>query len=427
MGGMSLAEAIASGKLTAISRRRESMCGSRQQAALIAAALKKEKKEKKKSKKKDREKKQKDKEKDKEKGVNSSNKTIKNNIQQKQQQQQPLLATAAATTTTSTINSKVVLGKSASPPSVAITAAPIPVLITQPQLTTAAMPTQVGAKQLPFYNTIYGKLQEQPTTTVPPTVAATLAPTPISKPQSSSNIPSLAEFLEATKSKAAAAVSSVAAAATAAPAVATPTAVVPVPAAAATVAAPSSNSAMESMPPPSSTPLKLYTRTASHDPRLNPMLTVPEPAPMPKRKLSISEYRMRHRPSVDTAPTTPTTPTTPTMERCFVRPQTINKCSLQSPERYQAAMRERRNSISVHQQQQQQNNNSSSSSSTNHFQQQQQQQQHHHHLSSPSSLKKPVNSAAGTLSIVNNILSTAHKLNMFDDKSKGKCKLETQL
>jgi len=40
-GPMSLAAAIASGKLTAISRRRESMCGSRQQALIHAISLRK--------------------------------------------------------------------------------------------------------------------------------------------------------------------------------------------------------------------------------------------------------------------------------------------------------------------------------------------------------------------------------------------------
>ncbi|KAL5291139.1 KMT2E family protein [Megaselia abdita] len=38
---------------------------------------------------------------------------------------------------------------------------------------------------------------------------------------------------------------------------------------------------------------KPFTKTASHDPRLNPQLTAPEPAPTPKRKLSINEYRKR--------------------------------------------------------------------------------------------------------------------------------------
>ncbi|XP_067645548.1 platelet binding protein GspB-like isoform X2 [Eurosta solidaginis] len=66
------------------------------------------------------------------------------------------------------------------------------------------------------------------------------------------------------------------------------------------------------------TPLKMLplTRTASHDPRLNPQLNAPEPPPAPKRKLSINEYRKRMQLSSDsTTPDTLTTnsnsPTTP--------------------------------------------------------------------------------------------------------------------
>ncbi|CAD7005820.1 unnamed protein product [Ceratitis capitata] len=59
-------------------------------------------------------------------------------------------------------------------------------------------------------------------------------------------------------------------------------------------------------------PLKLpLTRTASHDPRLNPQLNAPEPPPAPKRKLSINEYRKRMQLSSDSA--TPSTPEPPTV------------------------------------------------------------------------------------------------------------------
>ncbi|XP_036326620.1 uncharacterized protein DDB_G0271670-like [Rhagoletis pomonella] len=60
------------------------------------------------------------------------------------------------------------------------------------------------------------------------------------------------------------------------------------------------------------TPMKLpLTRTASHDPRLNPQLNLPEPPPAPKRKLSINEYRKRMQLSSDaTTCGTPDTPAT---------------------------------------------------------------------------------------------------------------------
>ncbi|XP_055377205.1 uncharacterized protein LOC129609293 isoform X2 [Condylostylus longicornis] len=45
---------------------------------------------------------------------------------------------------------------------------------------------------------------------------------------------------------------------------------------------------------------KIITKTASHDPRLNPQLTIPEPTPVPKRKLSINEYRKRKQQSTET-------------------------------------------------------------------------------------------------------------------------------
>ncbi|XP_055705400.1 uncharacterized protein LOC129803087 [Phlebotomus papatasi] len=47
---------------------------------------------------------------------------------------------------------------------------------------------------------------------------------------------------------------------------------------------------------------RIYTRTASADPRLNPNINVPEPPPAPKRKLSITEYRKRKQQSTDSAP-----------------------------------------------------------------------------------------------------------------------------
>ncbi|KAH8373407.1 hypothetical protein KR009_005957 [Drosophila setifemur] len=415
-GPMSLAAAIASGKLTPIAgRRRESMCSSRQQAALYAAMhSKKEKKEKKKSKKKDREKqkhekqKGKDKERDREKDKDKDSKDNQK-VNHTQKTQTPVTVTHILNPVAGPIQSPVVAPK----------AAPIPVLITQPTPTpnhSQPMGNNCNsgkmAPSLPFYNTIYGKLQD------PPQTATTTV---------SSSMPSLAEYLEATKSKVS--VSPV----VKPPPIAASMTPNPTPVAPAVVAA---AAASLDMPPPATTPLKLYTRTASHDPRLNPMLTVPDPTPMPKRKLSISEYRMRHRPSVDTAPTTPTTPTTPTLtsmnaDRCFVKPQTINKCSLQSPERYQAAMRERRNSISVHHHQQPNlslslNNKScggtgkggvsNSSSSGNHLQQVL-------GIAGRMPVKNAaIDPAATTLSTVNSILSTAQKLHMFDDKPKGEFK-----
>lgn len=58
---------------------------------------------------------------------------------------------------------------------------------------------------------------------------------------------------------------------------------------------------------------KIFTKTASSDPRLNPALTTPEPvAPItPKRKLSINEYRQRKMQSCSSSSTT-TTPSTGT-------------------------------------------------------------------------------------------------------------------
>uniref|UniRef100_A0A1B0CRL4 Putative histone-lysine n-methyltransferase mll5 n=1 Tax=Lutzomyia longipalpis TaxID=7200 RepID=A0A1B0CRL4_LUTLO len=46
---------------------------------------------------------------------------------------------------------------------------------------------------------------------------------------------------------------------------------------------------------------RIYQRTASADPRLNPNISVPEPPPAPKRKLSITEYRKRKQQSTDSS------------------------------------------------------------------------------------------------------------------------------
>ncbi|XP_037815504.1 serine-rich adhesin for platelets isoform X2 [Lucilia sericata] len=100
-----------------------------------------------------------------------------------------------------------------------------------------------------------------------------------------------------------------------------------------------------------STPLKIHTKTASHDPRLNPQLTAPEPPPQPKRKLSINEYRKRMQQSSSndsnsggsSLTTTPTTPPTPlettllssssTLLAPTAVPPVTNKCTLNSPDR----------------------------------------------------------------------------------------------
>lgn len=57
---------------------------------------------------------------------------------------------------------------------------------------------------------------------------------------------------------------------------------------------------------------KIFTKTASHDPRLNPALTTPEPAApiTPKRKLSINEYRQRKMQSCATSSTSASEATT---------------------------------------------------------------------------------------------------------------------
>ncbi|KNC31093.1 hypothetical protein FF38_02787, partial [Lucilia cuprina] len=99
-----------------------------------------------------------------------------------------------------------------------------------------------------------------------------------------------------------------------------------------------------------STPLKIHTKTASHDPRLNPQLTAPEPPPQPKRKLSINEYRKRMQQSssndsnsggssLTTTPTTPPTPLETTLlssSSTLIAPTAVsltNKCTLNSPDR----------------------------------------------------------------------------------------------
>uniref|UniRef100_A0A1A9WSN6 SET domain-containing protein n=1 Tax=Glossina brevipalpis TaxID=37001 RepID=A0A1A9WSN6_9MUSC len=105
------------------------------------------------------------------------------------------------------------------------------------------------------------------------------------------------------------------------------------------------------------TPLKILTKTASHDPRLNPHLTAPEPPPAPKRKLSINEYRKRMQQSTSSASssipyhdssnsttggtTSPSTALSPpnssqvrhTTTTSFLERSIQSKCTLNSPER----------------------------------------------------------------------------------------------
>ncbi|XP_011200269.2 serine-rich adhesin for platelets [Bactrocera dorsalis] len=83
------------------------------------------------------------------------------------------------------------------------------------------------------------------------------------------------------------------------------------------------------------TPLKLpLTRTASHDPRLNPQLNAPEPPPAPKRKLSINEYRKRMQLSTDsTTPSTPEPPavsSTATTPTAHMTPTSLNNSFVQA-------------------------------------------------------------------------------------------------
>uniref|UniRef100_A0A0A1WLK0 Histone-lysine N-methyltransferase MLL5 n=1 Tax=Zeugodacus cucurbitae TaxID=28588 RepID=A0A0A1WLK0_ZEUCU len=84
------------------------------------------------------------------------------------------------------------------------------------------------------------------------------------------------------------------------------------------------------------TPLKLpLTRTASHDPRLNPQLNAPEPPPAPKRKLSINEYRKRMQLSTDsTTPSTPEPPaavsSTATTPAAHMTPASLNNSFVQA-------------------------------------------------------------------------------------------------
>lgn len=106
---------------------------------------------------------------------------------------------------------------------------------------------------------------------------------------------------------------------------------------------PSVSSITSSLNSVNSTPLKIHTKTASHDPRLNPHLTAPEPPPQPKRKLSINEYRKRMQQSSSSdsnSSSLTTTPTTPpiSLEASSIMDATstttpINKCSLNSPDR----------------------------------------------------------------------------------------------
>lgn len=100
----------------------------------------------------------------------------------------------------------------------------------------------------------------------------------------------------------------------------------------------------------SATPLKILTKTASHDPRLNPHLTAPEPPPAPKRKLSINEYRKRMQQSTSstnilyndnnsngmTPPSTALGPLNPSQVHhttSFLERSIQSKCTLNSPER----------------------------------------------------------------------------------------------
>ncbi|XP_059216909.1 serine-rich adhesin for platelets isoform X2 [Stomoxys calcitrans] len=99
---------------------------------------------------------------------------------------------------------------------------------------------------------------------------------------------------------------------------------------------------------PNMASMKMLTKTASHDPRLNPQLTAPEPPPQPKRKLSINEYRKRMQQtsssesacnSLVSTPSTPPTP--PDAVGAVIAADCgsglgaviINKCTLNSPER----------------------------------------------------------------------------------------------
>ncbi|XP_054732876.1 platelet binding protein GspB [Anastrepha obliqua] len=83
------------------------------------------------------------------------------------------------------------------------------------------------------------------------------------------------------------------------------------------------------------TSLKLpLTRTASHDPRLNPQLNAPEPPPAPKRKLSINEYRKRMQLSTDSTtlsmPDTPATVSAPTTPAANMTPNLLNNSFVQA-------------------------------------------------------------------------------------------------
>ncbi|TMW49418.1 hypothetical protein DOY81_005504 [Sarcophaga bullata] len=232
-----------------------------------------------------------------------------------------------------------------------------------------------SSNNLPFYNTIYGKLLDNPTSTPPSLAAPTNSLMPTTTPSSITGSTSaisaggvLSEYLDtklksysslggyvshsalfglnnmpSIKDAALSGVSTTAQTNSSITTVTTSTkdfsAEMPAP-----LAPPPSVSSITSCSNSvNTTPLKIHTKTASHDPRLNPHLSAPEPPPQPKRKLSINEYRKRMQQSSSSdsnGSSLTTTPTTPpiSLEASSTIDATstttpIHKCTLNSPDR----------------------------------------------------------------------------------------------
>ncbi|XP_075161487.1 SET domain-containing protein upSET [Haematobia irritans] len=242
-----------------------------------------------------------------------------------------------------------------------------------------ATPLSASSSHLPFFNTIYGKLLDNPTPVVstgpiaPSPLPTTCPPITPTTPTSSSLVSTgvLSEYLD-TKLKSyntlggyvthsalfglgstpskdiVATLSKDAAISNEMPAPPTPSSVT-----VSTVVASSLSLALNAATTPTSSnvgAMKMLTKTASHDPRLNPQLTAPEPPPQPKRKLSINEYRKRMQQtssnesasnSLASTPTTPPSSLDPPGSTMGVDnpggsgvegSRLINKCTLNSPE-----------------------------------------------------------------------------------------------
>lgn len=224
---------------------------------------------------------------------------------------------------------------------------------------TVASPTPNASSHLPFFNTIYGKLLDNPAPTLsspvpgPCSAVSSIAAPNITPTAASQGV--LSEYLD-TKLKSYNTLGGYVNHTALFGLNNTPSKDVnltkegtnempapPAPSAISGSAASSSSSLSLTLNVSTSPAMKILTKTASHDPRLNPQLTAPEPPPQPKRKLSINEYRKRMQQtssndsasnSLTSTPSTPPTPIeNPPVGGGSIATVVLNKCTLNSPER----------------------------------------------------------------------------------------------